>query len=119
MAVLEIKVKTSYLILMTIAVSNRYEYDMNMTVLDSRAEHRVKLMEAAIEWRTIILIAISISLFVLLRLEKVYHSYQVTHTVTSTAQYNTHRCSTRIKTNKTVRSAASKAVDANTKKHST
>lgn len=100
MAVLEIKVKTSYLILMTIAVSNRYEFDMNMnmTVIDSRAEHRVKLMEAAIEWRTIILIAITISIFILLRLEKDCHSYEVTHTVTSTAQYNTHRCSTRIKT---------------------
>lgn len=100
MAVLEIKVKTSYLILMTIAVSSRYEFDMNlnMTVIDSRAEHRVKLMEAAIEWRTIILIAITISIFILLRLEKAYHSYQVTYTVTSTAQYNTHRYSTRIKT---------------------
>ena len=100
MAVLEIKVKTSYLILMTIAVSNRYEYDMNMTVIDSRAEHRVKLMEAAIEWRTIILIAITISVFILLRLEKDCHSYEVTHTVTNNAHYNTHRCSTRKKKKK-------------------
>ena len=102
MAVLEIKVKTSYLILMTIAVSNRYEYDINMTVtvIDSRAEHRVKLMEAAIEWRTIILIAITISVFILLRLEKDCHSYEVTHTVTNNAHYNTHRCSTRKKNKK-------------------